>query len=191
MNLFKSQIEDSIKLKKELFLLEKEVYKAISLITKTLKRGGKILLCGNGGSAADAQHLSAEFLVRLRPNINRKPYPVISLAMDTSTITACANDYDFKYLFSRNLEAIAKKNDLLICISTSGNSKNIIEVLKCAKKLNIKMLSLLGNDGGKAKKYSSHNIIVKSKNTARIQEMHIFLGHFMFECVENKLISRK
>lgn len=191
MNFFKSQIEDSIKLKKELFLLEKEVYKAISLITKTLKKGGKILLCGNGGSAADAQHLSAEFLVRLRPKINRKPYPVISLAMDTSTITACANDYDFKYLFSRNLEAIAKKNDLLICISTSGNSKNIIEVLKRAKKLNIKMLSLLGNDGGKAKKYSSHNIIVKSKNTARIQEMHIFLGHFMFECVENKLISRK
>ena len=188
---FKNQILESIKLKESLFLLKNDVNKAINLISKTLKKKNKIFICGNGGSAADAQHLSAEFLVRLRPHVNRKPYPVISLAMDTSTITACANDYDFKYLFSRNLEALAKKGDLLICITTSGNSQNIIEVLKMAKKLKLKTLSFLGKGGGQAKKYSKNNIIVDSKNTARIQEMHIFLGHFIFESVENSLISRK
>lgn len=188
---FQKQILESIKLKKSLFLLKNDVNRAINLISKTLKKKNKILICGNGGSAADAQHLSAEFLVRLRPHINRRPYPVISLALDTSTITACANDYDFKYLFSRNLEALAKKGDLLICITTSGNSKNIIEALKMAKKLKINTLSFLGKDGGLAKKYSKNNIIIDSKNTARIQEMHIFLGHFIFESVENTLIFKK
>ncbi len=191
MSLFKDQILESIKLKEKLYLLKNDVDNAVHLVAKTLEKKNKILICGNGGSAADAQHLSAEFLVRLRPHINRKPYPVISLAMDTSTITACANDYDFKHLFARNLQALADKGDLLICISTSGNSKNIIEVLKMAKKLKIKTLNLLGNNGGNAKKYSNNNIIIKSKNTARIQEMHIFLGHFIFESVENRLISSR
>ncbi len=191
MKHFKNQIIESIKLKEKLFLLKNDIKKAIDLLSKTLEKKNKILICGNGGSAADAQHLSAEFLVRLRPHINRRPYPVISLAMDTSTITACANDYDFKHLFARNLQALGSKGDLLICISTSGNSKNILEVLKMAKKLKINTLNLLGNNGGKAKKYSKNNIIIKSKNTARIQEMHIFLGHFIFESVENKLLDRK
>jgi D-sedoheptulose 7-phosphate isomerase len=191
MKHFKNQIIESIKLKEKLFLLKNDIKNAIDLLSKTLEKKNKILICGNGGSAADAQHLSAEFLVRLRPHINRRPYPVISLAMDTSTITACANDYDFKHLFARNLQALGNKGDLLICISTSGNSKNILEVLKMAKKLKINTLNLLGNNGGKAKKYSKNNIIIKSKNTARIQEMHIFLGHFIFESVENKLLDRK
>ena len=120
MRNFKNQILESIELKEKLFHLKNDVENAINLISKTLVKKNKVLICGNGGSAADAQHLAAEFLVRLRPHINRKPYPVISLAMDTSTITACANDYDFKYLFSRNLQALANKGDLLICISTSG-----------------------------------------------------------------------
>ena len=95
---------------------------------------GKIFICGNGGSAADAQHLSAEFLIRLRPNVNRKPYPVISLAQDVSTITACGNDLGFEKIFERNLMALGSKKDLLLAISTSGQSKNIINVLKYAKK---------------------------------------------------------
>ena len=111
------------------------------------------MICGNGGSAADAQHLSAEFLIRLRPGVNRKPFPIISLALDSSTITACGNDYDFKYIFSRNLEALAKPGDLLFCISTSGNSTNIILALKKAKKIGINSLSLLGNNGGLAKNF--------------------------------------
>ena len=99
--------------------------------------GGKILLCGNGGSAADAQHLSAEFLVRLDPKRNRTPIPAISLATDISTITACSNDFTFDRIFSRNLEALGSRNDILIAISTSGKSKNIIEALKVAKKKKI------------------------------------------------------
>ena len=184
-------IEESVSLKKKIILLEKDINSAINLIYKTIKNKKKIYICGNGGSAADAQHLSAEFLVRLRPKINRRPLPIISLALDTSTLTACANDYDFKYIFSRNLEALANSGDLLFCISTSGNSKNIIEVLKKSKKIKIKSLSLLGNRGGIAKTISDLSIVVPSCNTARIQEMHIFIGHYILEKVENLLFKKK
>jgi D-sedoheptulose 7-phosphate isomerase len=183
-------IEESVSLKKKIILLEKDINLAINLIYKTLKNKKKIYICGNGGSAADAQHLSAEFLVRLRPKINRRPLPIISLALDTSTLTACANDYDFKYIFSRNLEALANSGDLLFCISTSGNSKNIIEVLKKSKKIKIKSLSLLGNSGGIAKTISDLSIVVPSRNTARIQEMHIFIGHYILEKVENLFFKK-
>ena len=128
--------------------IEKNSFKIEFIIKKldsVLKKKGKIFICGNGGSAAEAQHLAAEFLVRLRPNINRKPLPLISLALDTSTITACANDYNFKEIFSRNLKALASKNDVLICLSTSGKSRNIIEVLKMSKKMGVFSISLLGN----------------------------------------------
>ena len=151
-----------------------QIENLIEIITKSIKKKGKILLCGNGGSAADAQHLAAEFLVRLRPNVNRVPIPAMSLAMDTSTITACGNDYSFDKLFSRSLEALANKNDILIVISTSGNSKNILNVLKTAKKNKIFSLGFLGKKGGKAKKYCDKSIVVKSSNTATIQETHIF-----------------
>jgi D-sedoheptulose 7-phosphate isomerase len=118
-----------------LLKLDNKIEKIVNIIYKKLSLGGKIFLCGNGGSAADAQHLAAEFLIRLRPNVNRSPIPAISLAMDTSTLTACGNDYDFKYIFSRSLDALSNKSkDVLIVISTSGNSKNIIEALKAAKK---------------------------------------------------------
>ena len=124
------------------------------------------------------------------PKVNRKPLPAITLAQDPSTITAVSNDYDFKYLFSRNLRALAKKNDVLIAISTSGNSKNIIEVLKEAKKLKIKSIALLGCGGGIAKKFTDYPIVVESNNTASIQETHIFLGHFIFENVEDIILNR-
>ena len=184
-------INDAIKLKKELIKLNPNISKAIDLMTLTLKKGNKIFICGNGGSAADAQHLAAEFLIRLRPKINRKPYPVISLAQDTSTLTACGNDIGFENIFKRNLEALANKKDLLITLSTSGNSKNIIKVLKFAKSKNIKSISFLGNKGGKCKGLSSIELEVPHENTARIQECHIFLGHFIFESVENRLLKVK
>ena len=130
----KKTIESSIKAKKSLISIEKKILLAVKIIFEKLSQGGKILLCGNGGSAADAQHLAAEFLVRLNPKINRMPIPAISLATDVSTILACGNDYSFNKVFSRNLEALGTKNDILIVISTSGKSKNILEVLKTAKK---------------------------------------------------------
>ena len=188
---FNKVINEKVILDNMLLSLTNEVSKSIKKIYSTLQKGGKIFLCGNGGSAADAQHLSAEFLVRLRPKINRKPLPVISLALDTSTITACGNDLGFNKLFERNLNALGTKKDLLIAISTSGKSKNILNVLKYAKKNKIFSISLLGNKGGNAKKLSDLNIIVPSLNTARIQESHIFLGHFIFEQVENLILKNE
>lgn len=185
----KKVIEDSIIAKQSLFFIEDKVDIAISKIFKKVQKGGKIFLCGNGGSAADAQHLAAEFLVRLRPEINRKPIPAVSLSTDISTITACGNDYSFDDIFSRNLEALGSSKDVLIAISTSGNSKNILNVLKCAKKKNIFSIAFLGNGGGKAKKIANLSLVVNSKITARIQETHILLGHYVFEQVENKILN--
>tara|TARA_B100000282_G_C31654129_1_gene454444 strand:- start:201 stop:788 length:588 start_codon:yes stop_codon:yes gene_type:complete len=163
-----------------------KIYKISKKISEKLKSGGKLLLCGNGGSAADAQHLAAEFLVRLTPNKNRKPIPAIPLLLDTSTISACSNDYDYNILFKRNFQALHKKNDVLIMFSTSGNSKNILEVAKFAKKQKIYSVGFYGNLGGKVKKYTNDSIIVPSKITARIQEFHIFLGHIIFEEIEKQ-----
>ena len=178
-------VKESLLLGNELNNLE-EMGKVIA---QAIKDGKKLMLCGNGGSAADAQHLAAEFLVRLRPHINRNPIPAITLAQDTSTLTACGNDYSFDDIFLRPFQALAKNNDVLICISTSGNSKNILKVLKEAKKKDILTIGFLGNNGGKAKKYCDYKLIVKSGETARIQECHIFLGHFIFQKVEDNLLK--
>ncbi len=191
IKLLKKSIKESNDLKKILLNNLKELNNIIFEISNSVKKGGKILLCGNGGSAADAQHLAAEFLVRLKPGLNRNPIPAISLATDTSTLTACSNDYSFTKIFSRNLEALANEKDVLIIISTSGNSKNIIDVLKTSKKIKIKSIGFLGSSGGKAKKLCDHKIIFKSNDVARIQENHIFLGHFIFEQVEKILIKKK
>ena len=127
-NTFNAEIEESILLHRNLIYLEDKINLSIKKIVGSLRKGGKIMLCGNGGSAADAQHLAAEFIVRLNPKINRKPYSAISLAQDTSTMTACGNDYSFEDIFLRTFKALYKKNDILIVISTSGNSKNIIKL---------------------------------------------------------------
>ena len=168
-----------------------DIEKAIKIIHKKIKSGGKLMLCGNGGSAADAQHLSAEYLVRLRPNVNRKPIPAISLAQDTSTLTACGNDYDFSDVFRRPFQALAKKNDVLIAITTSGNSLNVLKVLKDARSKKITTIGFLGGSGGKCKKFCDIKLTVPSKSTARIQECHIFLGHFIFEQVENLILKKQ
>ena len=186
----KQNINENIKIKQNLISLYPEINLAIKKIFNCIVKKNKVYICGNGGSAADAQHLSAEFLVRLKPKINRTPYPLISLALDTSTITAIANDYDFKYLFSRNLEGLANSKDILIIISTSGNSQNIIEVLKKAKKMKIYTIGLLGNKGGKAHRYIDNSIIVNSDKVARIQEANIFLGHTILEQVEKLLLKK-
>jgi D-sedoheptulose 7-phosphate isomerase len=189
-NTLKLAIEDSINTKKNLVLLEGKINQAINKIYRSLKNNGKIFFCGNGGSAADAQHLVAELLIRLRPKVNRKSIPAISLIMDSSTLTACGNDYSFKKIFSRPFEALGKKEDVLIVISTSGNSENIIEVLKASKKKKIFSIGFLGFNGGKAKKYCDLSLIVPGHNVARIQEAHIFLGHYILEMIERKLIKK-
>lgn len=184
-------INQTVSTKKKLIKLEKNINKSIKTVYKSLKKKGKIFFCGNGGSAADAQHLTAELLIRLRPKVNRNSIPAISLCMDTSTLTACGNDYNFDKIFSRPFDSLANRDDVLIVISTSGNSKNIINVLKIAKKKKIKSIGFLGSNGGIAKKYCDTNLIVDSNNVARIQESHIFLGHFILESVENLLLKKK
>jgi D-sedoheptulose 7-phosphate isomerase len=187
----KNQLEENIKIHQGILKMSKDIIDVIECFYKKLKKGGKILICGNGGSAADAQHLAAEFLIRLRPLVNRSPIPAITLAQDTSTITACGNDYSFEDIFLRPFQALSDKNDILLCISTSGNSSNILKVLKEAKKKKIYSVCFLGKGGGKAKKICDKPLVVPSQNTARVQEGHIFLGHFILEKVEDLIISKK
>ena len=187
---FESDLQSNIETHLSLLQISDDVIDVVNEIKKRMKKGGKLLFCGNGGSAADAQHLAAEFLVRLRPNVNRRPLPALSLAQDVSTITACGNDYSYDDIFLRNFQALSSKNDVLVCISTSGNSKNILKVLKESNKKKIFSIGFLGNKGGKAKKYCNLKLIVNSSNTARIQECHIFLGHFILKSVEDLVIKK-
>ena len=189
--ILKSKILESTSAKNSLIKNSVKIEKGIKIIFQSISNNGKILLCGNGGSAADAQHLAAEFLVRLRPHINRDSYPAMSLAVDTSTLTATGNDIGFNSIFSRTLSSLGKKGDVLIAISTSGKSKNIIKALKVAKQKKIFSIAFLGAGGGLAKKYADLPIIIGSKVTARIQEAHIFLGHFIFEKVEDLILEKK
>ncbi len=189
-NNLKNDINYAQNLIGKIYLLSSEIENTLSLFYKTLKNNNKIFICGNGGSASDAEHLSTEFLVRLRPNVNRRAFPIINLGTNLSFLTACSNDYNFEMIFQRSLEALVTKGDILWVLSTSGNSKNIIKVLKYAKSKKIKTISFLGNNGGLAKKYSNINLVVPSNNTARIQEIHKFIGHFILEHTEKKLLKK-
>ena len=148
----------------------------------------KIIFCGNGGSASHAQHLACELVVRYKNN--RKAINAISLTTDTSNLTAIGNDYDFKYIFSRQLDAIGNKGDICIFLSTSGESKNIIEAAKIAKKKLISCYSFSGKGGGKLKKIIKNNIIINSNLTSAIQSSHLILGHIYCKELENH-ITRK
>ena len=153
------------------------------LIETTVKTNHKVFLAGNGGSAADAQHIAAELCGRFVKE--RKPLPGIALTTDTSAITSIANDYGYEFVFSRQLEAIAQPGDLFIAISTSGNSEGILNALKSAKTIGCKTLGLSGRDGGKMNELCDLNIVVPSQITARIQEMHILIGHILCTAVDN------
>ena len=154
------------------------------IILESLEKKGTIFWCGNGGSASDSQHLAAELIGRYKSN--RKPLKSISLNSDTSVLTCISNDFGYQEVFSRQIQALAKKNDVLIVISTSGNSANIINAIKEANKKKIKVIGLLGKNGGKCKKILKKALVVDSKETARIQEMHIMIGHIICDIIENK-----
>ena len=187
----KKTFEESISVKKE--VIEKKAYEALieagDVIADSIAKGGKLMICGNGGSAADAQHLAAEFLVRLTSEVNREGIPAISLAQDTSTLTACLNDYGADSIFKWVMSSMAQEGDVLLAITTSGNSSNIIEALKLAKLKGIYSLGFLGGDGGSALEYCSNAFIVPSEITARIQESHITAGHAMLQYIEDKLLN--
>ena len=165
--------------------LAPDVIKLAESMIACLRGGGKILWMGNGGSAADAQHLAAELMVRYKAE--RGPLASIALTTDTSLITAHSNDYHFDTLFSRQIEGLAREGDLVIGISTSGNSGNIIHAIEQARRMGIQTAALLGRDGGKLAQLADISIIVANDETARIQEAHIFIGHWLCEVIDQTL----
>ena len=158
-------------------------------IVQTIQNGGKLMFCGNGGSAADAQHLAAELLVRLRPKNNREGVPAIALAQDTSTITACGNDFGYEQLYRRMVSTLGQAGDCLIGITTSGNSGNVILAMEKAKEMGINTYGFLGSGGGKALQYCDEAFLVPSDAAGRVQEAHITAGHALMEYIEDRLIE--
>ena len=162
---------------------------AANIMIKALNSKNKIIYCGNGGSAADSQHLSAELMGRYK--LDRKPLPAISLTVDTSAITAIGNDYDFSKIFSRQVEGIGNKEDVLFAISTSGNSKNVIEAATLARKKKLKVISLTGANKSRLEKHSDICIKVQSNITSHIQELHIVIIHLLCTLIEFKILEKK
>ncbi len=163
--------------------LAPQIHEAVERILRVLGYGGQIYICGNGGSAADSQHFAAELAGRFERE--RRGFPVISLTTDTSALTSIGNDYGFDHIFSRQLEALAKPGELLIVISTSGNSANILRAVKYARECNIQTVGLLGRDGGKLASLVDVPLTINVDNTARIQEAHILILHMLCEAIES------
>jgi len=176
----KKMIDQSIETHTQVHELSNDIEKATKVMISSLKKGNKIMICGNGGSAAQAQHFTAELIGRFEAD--RKPIPCISLTTDTSNLTAIGNDFDFDLIYKKQVEALAKPGDILICLSTSGNSRNLIEAAN--KIRNITVINLLGRGGGKMKDTGDINIIINSQNSARIQECHILILHIFAKLIE-------
>jgi len=191
MNRIKQVFEESIAVKSK--VLETDSFDVLEKIgdeiIACIKNGNKLMLCGNGGSAADAQHLAAEMLIRLKSKNNREGIPAIALAQDTSTITACGNDFGYNILYERMVKTLGKGGDCLIAITTSGNSDNVIKAMKIAQQVNMKVFGFLGSAGGDAIQYCDEAFVVPSNNTGRVQEAHITAGHALMEYIEDCLIE--
>jgi D-sedoheptulose 7-phosphate isomerase len=177
---------ESIQVKEDLLhdYLDK-IIEITTLIIDALKKDGKVLLFGNGGSASDSQHIAAELIGRFKKD--RNALPAIALTTNTSIITSLANDYGYEIVFSKQIEALGRKNDVAIGISTSGKAKNVAQGIKQAKKMDIKTIALTGGDGGELAKLADVSLVVPSMVTARIQEAHITIGHIVCEIIEQTL----
>ena len=160
----------------------------IKLVSHSFEAGNKLFLFGNGGSAADAQHIAAEFVNRYI--MDRPPLPAVALTTDTSILTSVSNDMAFNDIFSRQIKALGKEGDVAVGISTSGNSPNVIKAFEVAKEMGIKTVALTGNDGGILAKLADLSLIVSSNSTPRIQETHILIGHLLCEMVEHQLFFK-
>jgi len=184
----RARIEQSIEVKKELSKTQVDnIERCARLVIGALKAGGKLLVFGNGGSAADSQHIAAELVGRFKKE--RKALTAIALTTNTSTLTAIANDYGYDVSFSRQIEALAKKGDVAMGLSTSGNSKNVIAALNKAKAIGADTVGLTGSGGGQMKGFCDCLITVDSKDTARIQETHILIGHIICELIEDEMMK--
>jgi D-sedoheptulose 7-phosphate isomerase len=176
--------ETKLKIKDQ---LAEELILAVDLIVTSFKNGNKLLLCGNGGSAADCQHIATEFMIRLSHHIQRPALPAIALTTDSSNLTAGGNDIGFENVFARNVEGLGNNGDVLLVISTSGNSPNVINAVEAAHQKGMKVIGFLGGSGGKLKSLVDLSIVIPSANTQRIQEGHITIAHIICELVEDKL----
>ncbi len=181
-------LTEGIKLKKDILSnnqMMADIEAVGNLMVKTLQQGHKVLLCGNGGSAADAQHIAAELVGRFVTE--REGLPAIAMTTDTSILTAVSNDYGFSRIFERQIAALGSKGDILIGLSTSGNSPNVEYALQKARSMGITTVGLLGRDGGKCKDLCDYSFIIPHPESARIQEVHITIGHILCGIVDNKL----
>ncbi|HRI46935.1 MAG: SIS domain-containing protein [Ignavibacteriaceae bacterium] len=163
------------------------IIESINLLVAAYKNNKKLLLCGNGGSAADCQHIATEFMIRLSHHIDRPALPAIALTTDSSNLTAGGNDIGYENVFARNIQGLGNEGDVLLAISTSGNSPNIVKAVDMAHQKGIKVIGLLGGNGGKLKPLVDIPIVVPSSNTQRIQEGHITIAHVICESVEEEL----
>ena len=170
--------------------LTDEIIKAVDLLSACFNDGNKLLLCGNGGSAADCQHIATELMIRLSHHIQRPALPAIALTTDTSNLTAGGNDIGFENVFARNVDGLGNKGDVLLAISTSGNSPNVVKAAEMANKKSMKVIGFLGGNGGKLKDTVDLPIIIPSSNVQRIQEGHITVAHIICELVEDKLYGK-
>jgi D-sedoheptulose 7-phosphate isomerase len=185
MSLFSDNLREHRALFASLDALDGDVERACAAVVASLKAGGKVLICGNGGSASDSQHMAAEFTGRFIKD--RPPLAAIALSTDTSALTCISNDYSFAEVFSRQVQALGRPGDCLIGISTSGNSENVLRAVDAATAIGMTTIGLLGREGGKLAPRCKHNIIVPSQVTARIQEAHILIIHTMCGAVESAL----
>jgi D-sedoheptulose 7-phosphate isomerase len=183
-------LAESVAVKQDLILYQADrIVKIAEITLQALQRGNQILLCGNGGSAADAQHIAAEFVNRFL--YDRPALPALALTTDTSILTAIGNDSDFSHLFARQVETLGKAGDLLYAISTSGNSPNVVLAVEAARKRGIETIGFTGGEGGRLAPLCDYALIVPSRSTPRIQEAHITVGHIICQIVEERLFPRK
>jgi len=184
-DIVQKEIDEHIKTANLLYNITDEVFNAAQFCITALKNGGKILLFGNGGSAADAQHIAAELVGRYKTT--RAGLPAIALTTDSSILTSIGNDFGYDCIFERQVEALVNKNDVVIGISTSGKSLNIIKGLKMASKVGCKTIGMSGQSGGSMSQICNINLIVPSQDTPRIQEMHILIGHIICQLIEQEI----
>lgn len=189
-SIIKDQISESIDVKNKIMQDEKlikAIEDASNIIIDSYKRGGMLLLCGNGGSAGDAQHIAGEMVARFR--IERRALSALAFNTNSSVVTAIGNDYEYNKIFERQVEAFGHSGDVLIAISTSGNSESVVRAIEKAREIGITTISLLGKDGGACKDISDYALIVPSSDTARIQESHIMIGHIICDLVERSMFG--
>jgi D-sedoheptulose 7-phosphate isomerase len=188
---FAAMMRRSAELKQRIAVeLADAVVAVVDACEVSLRRGGKLMFCGNGGSAADSQHLATELLIRLRGSVERASWPALALTLDPAALTAGGNDYGYEFVFERPLRGLGRRGDVLFGITTSGRSANVVRALRAAREMGIVTVGLLGGPGEPAMSLCDHALLVPDSETARVQECHIALGHAVLELLEDRLVAR-